>query len=810
MISRISARWRWLRKKFSRAPWTARLLGNRPPAPGPGDEPGLILIQIDGLSHSQFERALASGRLPFLAKLLRQEHFSLEHFYSGVPSTTPAVQAEIFYGQKACVPGFHFLDREAGKDRSMYDAESAAAIEAELLEKNPDPLLKDAHAYSNIFRAGAAKTRYCSQDFAARQIFDRLHPYRWAILLVLYFPRIIRIVLLALVELFISLFDVVRGLANGFSISPEIAFVPARVAVCVVLREAIRFRVLLDIESGVPFVQANFLGYDEQSHRRGPDSAFAHWTLLGIDRAIRDFHKAGLASDRRDYELMVYSDHGQEKVAPFGKATGTSLEKVAREAFATGPLADSPVWMREVPVVIEGIIDRCRKTFGFNRHSGRGEAGLDAANQTVVTAMGPLGHIYFPKPVPERETETYARRLVDRGVPMVLIPGGDGTARVLLPRGWFELPADAAEILGSDHPFLREAAEDLAALFRCRYAGDMMICGWRKDGNPVSFPAENGAHAGPGPEETHGFLLLPDRLKAWHVSHLEGTAERVRGGDLGQIVRHFLAKDSPPRKRAPRPPREPENLSLRVMTYNIHSCVGIDGKNRPERVARVINRFDPDFVGVQEVDCHRRRSGTVDQALAIGERLEMDHVFHALLEEDMEKYGIGVFSKYPFEIRRKDILTPAGKGRLHEARGAIWTTSELPGLPPLHFINTHFGLSRRERHEQMEKLLGADWIGAVPEDEPLVVCGDFNSGSRSEVMTPLGRRLRDVRSLLPGARRLPTFPSVVPLLGLDHVFVSPHFTVRTLATPRNPNARLASDHLPLCVEITLEPNPCPR
>ena len=99
MISRIALHWRWLRRLVSRNLWAARLLGVRHP-PGESAEPGLILIQFDGLSRTQFEKAVSAGRLPFLAKLIKRKHFALETFYSGVPSTTPAVQGEIFFGVK--------------------------------------------------------------------------------------------------------------------------------------------------------------------------------------------------------------------------------------------------------------------------------------------------------------------------------------------------------------------------------------------------------------------------------------------------------------------------------------------------------------------------------------------------------------------------------------------------------------------------------------------------------------------------------------------------------------------------------------
>ncbi|HEY1122420.1 MAG TPA: endonuclease, partial [Haloferula sp.] len=179
---------------------------------GEAEHPGLIILQIDGLSRSQFERAIESGKLPFLAKLLHRKHFSLESFYSGVPSTTPAVQGEIFYGVRAAVPGFQFLHRASGRVMRMYEAESAAVIEDDLRRRGEKPLLEGGCGYSNIYRAGSSFSRYCSQDLASAEIVRRVNPLKWMILGVVYLPRIVRVAGLAVIEFVIALADAVKGL----------------------------------------------------------------------------------------------------------------------------------------------------------------------------------------------------------------------------------------------------------------------------------------------------------------------------------------------------------------------------------------------------------------------------------------------------------------------------------------------------------------------------------------------------------------------------------------------------------------------
>lgn len=806
MISRVAVRLRSLRRKFSRTHWAARFLGIETPA-GEADEPGLVMIQIDGLSRSQFERALAGGKLPFLANLVRRRHFTLESFYSGLPSTTPAVQGEIFFGVRSAVPSFEFLRRETGKIFRMYDPEAAAVIGAELEQRCPAPLLKNGNAYADIYRAGAGDSRYCSQDSAPHEILRRLQSLKWLLLFIVYAPKILRMIALALLEFGLAVVDVFKGLYEREDFIREICCVPSRVFVSIVMREQIRFRVMLDIERGLQVIHINFLGYDEQAHRRGPDSAFAHWTLKGIDRAARDICRAAGRSTYRDYEWLVHSDHGQERTIPFAKKHGREIDAAVREVFSRGPLASREIWLSRLPERIGNTLGRCRKFVGMKQPRGADAAIPDPAHQIVITAMGPIGHLYLPEKPPAAAMESYAKDLVGTaGVPLVLLLRDDGTVRAFNRRGAWRLPEDRAEILGAAHPYLDEAAEDLVRLCRHPDAGDFVISGWDLRQPPLSFPMENGAHGGPGFEETRGFLLVPDRIRRWHVAHLAHTRNRVRGEDLRKIALHFLGRDGAREERVPRHPARDQDLTVRVMTYNIHSCRGLDGKIRPERVARVINHFDPDIVAVQEIDAHRARSGGHDQAQVIADHLRMTHVFQAMFEEKKERYGIAIFARYPFKIVKAAHLTGAEPRRLREARGAIWVQLEFEGRRPFHFINTHFGLGNDEKRRQANELLGTNWLGSIPDSEPVILCGDFNSGPRSAVFRRFQARFRDVQLAAADHKPRATFSSVKPFLRIDHVFVSGHFAVGRVELPDTPTAAMASDHLPLCVELTLPAN----
>lgn len=782
MLSRLHRRFRIWRRRLARSHWTALLLGlpveRRVPA-----EPkrGVIMIQIDGLSLTEFERAAARGRLRHLRRLLRRDSHAKHAFYSGMPSTTPAVQGELFYRVRGAVPAFEFVRKSSGTTFRMFDPEAAETIETELRATGSPPLLEGARSYSNIYRAGAAKSYYCSADLRVR-IFHRLFRPRVLLVGLIHCVKLVRMAGLALLEVALAAWDCARGMVAGENPGRELMTIPARVFVGILLREFIRLRVLLDIEEGIPLIHANFLGYDEQSHRRGPASPLAHWTLSGIDRAIRDIHRAARRVDSCDYELVVYSDHGQEHTIPYGKKHGRPLEEALRQVFARGPLSECRVLPASTAERTAG------ETPSRKRSPSRTMNG-----DVLVAAMGPIGHVYLPQRLNADDMESYAKAMLgEAGIPLVLWLE-DGSVRAANANGMRHLPEDAAEIVGPDHPFRDDVARDTAAMVRHPDAGDFVLSGWNPHGMPLSFPPENGAHAGPGREETRGFLLLPEALDR------HGISEPFRAETLYDLVSTYLGETR--QHTRPRPSTPRSATTLRVMTYNIHSCVGIDGRLRPDRITRMINRHQPDVVCLQEVDAHRARSGGRDQAHWIASHLDLHHVFHSMLADEDEKYGIAIFSAHRFETVRKDFLTPAGHRPWVEARGAIWIRLET-AAGPVNVINTHFGLGTDERNRQAAELLSERWLGNLPPDEPAILCGDFNSGRRSVAWKRLHERMPDVRS---GRRREPGFPSTRPLLALDHIFANHRVRAHDIVVPRDHLAATASDHLPIVADLEILP-----
>ena len=119
MIAKLKVALRKFRIFFNRTEWIIRILGLSR-ASGSKSGKGLILIQIDGLSFADYQNAASKGYLPFLSRLEYKEHYRLKQFYSGIPSNTPNVQGELFYGVRQCVPCFQYIDRKSTRLNSSH------------------------------------------------------------------------------------------------------------------------------------------------------------------------------------------------------------------------------------------------------------------------------------------------------------------------------------------------------------------------------------------------------------------------------------------------------------------------------------------------------------------------------------------------------------------------------------------------------------------------------------------------------------------------------------------------------------------
>ncbi|MFT6897394.1 MAG: endonuclease/exonuclease/phosphatase family metal-dependent hydrolase [Paraglaciecola sp.] len=824
MIYRLEVYYRRLRRLFNRSEWMLSLLGLNKQAPTDSTT-GLLIIQIDGLSHAQLNTALENKRLPFLHKLINKEHYQLHDLYSGAPSTTPAVQAELFYGVKTAVPAFSFKSRDSQQVVRMDRYQAAFDVE-QRLAKQGEPLLKGGSSYSKISRGGAREANFCSSSIGWSGLMNMANPLSLVVFILLNLYSFVRVAVLMLLEFLLAFIDFFRGIIARQDLFRELQFVSTRVAISILLRELVTIGAKLDVARGLPIVHLNFLGYDEQAHRRGPSSKFAHWSLKGIDDAVSRIWHGAKSSSRREYEVWIYSDHGQEETVPYTSLHGETVGEAIKRVFVGfnhgigKPTVSQPLGIESQRAKYLGG-GWFQKLLPFkNGAETLPHSNEQCANSVSVTSMGPMGSIYTAQSLSSEQRETLAQALVTDGkIPLVLASVAGDQVKAWNRKGVYLLPQDGEKIFGEQHPFLHGVIEDMIRLCHHPEAGELLISGWSVDKPYCTFAMENGSHGGPGMQETHAFALLPgdtylppqDKGYLRPVDLYEVALHTLGRKNKGpktkpsfSIPSKSMAKDKDKDKDKAESGAQKSN-SLRILTYNVHSCRCMDGRLSPRRIAKVIAQYQPDVVALQELDAGKSRTQFIDQAHAISQYLKMEFHFHPAMHVEEERYGNAILTHLPLKLIKAGNLPLIVNKPLFEPRGVIWVSVEVNGVD-VQIINTHFGFRPMEHLVQVKALLGRDWLGSANCQQPLILCGDFNLFPRSAAYKRIVKQMHDMQLKLQGHRPLNTFSGRFPSARIDHIFANSMIDVLKIQVPRTHLTRSASDHLPLIADLQLTVN----
>jgi endonuclease/exonuclease/phosphatase family metal-dependent hydrolase len=252
---------------------------------------------------------------------------------------------------------------------------------------------------------------------------------------------------------------------------------------------------------------------------------------------------------------------------------------------------------------------------------------------------------------------------------------------------------------------------------------------------------------------------------------------------------------------------------FRVMTYNVHRCIGRGGRDSTEDITRVIADANPDLVALQELDAPETDDDEgAHHARDIARSLGMTLLFCRTFRRDVGFYGHALLSRSPIELKRATTFAAFRRRGISEPRGAIWARATIgQDGRVIDIVSTHLGVARPERQHQSNELIGETWLGSPEMGPNRILCGDLNAVPRAMTYRRIAQRgLRDAQ-LLPATNKprrrfslpKPTFPSAFPILRLDHVFVSEPFSVNDVIVPHDAVARRASDHLPLVVDLEL-------
>ncbi len=236
---------------------------------------------------------------------------------------------------------------------------------------------------------------------------------------------------------------------------------------------------------------------------------------------------------------------------------------------------------------------------------------------------------------------------------------------------------------------------------------------------------------------------------------------------------------------------------MRILSYNIHKGIGgRDRRYRLERIIDVIESENPDLICLQEVDRNVRRSRFEDQPALLADRFNSaERMFQMNVHLSTGGYGNLILSRWPFRTRHQISI----RHKSRKPRGAQIATVESPeGL--LRLVNWHLGLGERERHWQVEHLLGHH-LFRESEGLPTMIVGDFNDWRNTLADGPFSSR--GFSQVTAPVSRFRSFPAYLAVGSLDKAFARGEVDVRHVRVVRSHLSRRASDHLPLVIDFHL-------
>jgi uncharacterized membrane protein YvlD (DUF360 family) len=537
--------------------------------------PGVVFVQVDGLSAPLLQWALRSGDLPTLSRWVRSGSHVPRTWHVQLPSTTPASQAGILHGASAEIPAFRWYEKEAGRLLVANHPKDAQVIQ-ERLTNGRGLLADDGASISNIF-SGDAETRLLTMsavsDRTARHGPSRgyatyfINPYGLSRSLVL------------------SVGEMVKERHQGRrqrrrAVEPRIdrhgSYVALRAVTNVLLRDVNAGLIVEQMMAGRSSIYCDFTDYDEIAHHAGPTRPESLASLAGLDHLIGVLQTASEQAPR-PYEFVVLSDHGQSQGATFRQRHGRTLEELVRELLAgregtvtaatgveetAGPAntllssvgqekgLTAKAVRRATRERSVGDEVRLEKT-GAAAERPTAPAGTEGEGDVVVIASGNLAMVYLAR-FPHRLTLEELEREQPGLVPALVAHPGIGYVVVRSGRhGDVVLGRDGTRFLDEDRvegrdplaPFGEHAVREVRRHARLAHVGDLVVNSPLYPGTEEVAAYEElvGNHGGLGGWQTEGVLVHP---AAWALGEdvRLGLTRRRR---FGNAHRHLDQRRHP-------------------------------------------------------------------------------------------------------------------------------------------------------------------------------------------------------------------------------------------------------------------------
>lgn len=481
--------------------------------------PGLVMVQIDGLSLDVLQRALGSGDVPTLHRWLREGTHRLTGWETGWSSQTGVSQSGILHGSVQGMPAFRWIEKDTGRLVVSNRPDSASYLEG---RQDPGAGLLAYHgsSYGNLFTGGAERAVMTMSVVARRKEGQIGAGYRE------YFAKpqqVLRTLIGVLVEVCrerrAAMLQRRRDVRPRVPRSVGYAFL--RAFTTVIARDVCVQGVIDDIAQGRARIYVNLVGYDEVAHHSGPERADALAVLRDIDEQIRRIERAFRWAPR-PYRMVLLADHGQTQGETFAQRNAETLVDLVQRLCHAQVVTDEDPEAGASESAAWVLHPRPRAAQKDAVEDDR--VGAQASVSPTVLASGGLGLVYLPgepKRWSREEIDTAYPQLISglvqhRDVGFVLVQTKQSGSVVLGRSGCVWL--DTGEVEGDDPlaGYGDRALDHIREVDGYDTVADLMVNA-RYDPELDQVPAfekQAGSHGALGGAQNRPFLLYPADLSA--------------------------------------------------------------------------------------------------------------------------------------------------------------------------------------------------------------------------------------------------------------------------------------------------------
>jgi uncharacterized membrane protein YvlD (DUF360 family) len=518
------------------------------------DVPGVMFLEIDGLSREVLDNALLHGYMPTLKRWLESGSHKLAGWETDLSCQTGGCQPGILHGNNTNIPAFRWYEKENGRILTSGKPRDVAEIEKRISD-GKGLLANHGASRGNMYSGDAVENNLTLSTVGSTKrntmeyFLIYANPYMASRTFGIFISHFI-------VEVMEGWWQLVRNERPRVKRTGAYPF--QRAVMSAILREISVFTLVGDMLRGLPAMYATFAGYDEVAHHSGIMRKDALRVLTGLDKSFEWLEEISVHA-ARPYKFVVLSDHGQSNGATFLQRTGKTLEQAIKELVnleSYAPPAEDETWVRINTLLTDVSRQNTRggrlvsRTVKSKMEDGDVVLGpkdkklkTGEKNKVIVLASGNLGLIYFTawdKRMSLEQINQAFPGLIPGlfkypQVGLVLVRSEEHGPLVLGSKGVYYLESDRFDGENPLTVYGPNAALHLKREDSFINAPDLLINSFYnpETGEVAAFEELVGSHGGLGGNQSHAILIHPTDLMA--------SSEPIIGAsNLHQVIKQWV------------------------------------------------------------------------------------------------------------------------------------------------------------------------------------------------------------------------------------------------------------------------------